>query len=63
MEGNLTNSRYALSELSTLSLYGNPIVATINYLSFFKMLIPSLRIIDDRDANDSIITNSVCPQE
>jgi hypothetical protein len=50
-------------QLMTLSLYGNPIVGSINYLSFFKMLIPTLRIIDDRDASEEWFCNNVCPQE
>lgn len=55
---------YYLPHLTTLSLHGNPITTTINYLTFFKMLIPSLRYMDDKNLqDDSGIIGAVFPQE
>lgn len=60
-----TPNNYYLPFLHTLSLYGNPITSTINYLSFFKMLIPSLRVMDDKSVSDDmmVLGGGVCPQE
>jgi hypothetical protein len=53
----------ALPELSILSLVGNPFLSALNYIAFVKMLIPSLLILDDKDASQSLITANVYPHE
>jgi len=50
-----------LPSLSILSLAGNPFLNALNYVAFIKMLIPSLLILDSRDANQSIINTNVYP--
>lgn len=52
-----------LSSLTILSLIGNPFLAALNYIAFVKMLIPSLLLLDDRDASQSIIAANVYPHE
>jgi Leucine-rich repeat (LRR) protein len=52
-----------LPSLSILSLIGNPFLAALNYVAFVKMLIPSLLLLDDRDASQSIIAANVYPHE
>lgn len=56
---------FYLAGLTTLSLQGNPITSTITYLTFFKMLIPSLRYMDDKNVDDDLFNMAgvVCPQE
>lgn len=56
---------FYLAGLTTLSLQGNPITSTITYLTFFKMLIPSLRYMDDKNVDDDLfnMASVVCPQE
>lgn len=53
----------SLSSLSVLSLIGNPFLAALNYIAFVKMLIPSLVLLDDRDAGQCIIAANVYPHE
>ena len=50
-----------LSALSILSLAGNPFLNALNYIAFIKMLIPSLLILDSRDASESVINANVYP--
>jgi len=52
-----------LPSLSILSLMGNPFLAALNYIAFVKMLIPSLLMLDDRDASQSLIAANVYPHE
>lgn len=51
----------SLPALSILSLIGNPFIAALNYIAFVKMLIPSLLLLDDKDASQSIIAANVYP--
>jgi hypothetical protein len=53
----------SLPSLSVLSLIGNPFLSTLTYIVFIKMLLPSLLILDDRDASEPIITANVYPHE
>lgn len=53
----------SLPNLTILSLVGNPFLAALNYLAFVKMLIPSLLVLDDRDASQSLISAQVYPHE
>lgn len=50
-----------MQQLTILSLVGNPFLSALNYIAFVKMLIPSLLLLDDRDANQSIIAANVYP--
>ncbi len=50
-----------LHNLSILSLAGNPFLSALNYVTFIKMLIPSLLILDSKDANQSIVSTNVYP--
>jgi hypothetical protein len=52
-----------LPNLSVLSLIGNPFLAALNYVAFVKMLIPSLVLLDDRDAGQCLIAANVYPHE
>jgi hypothetical protein len=52
-----------LPSLSILSLVGNPFLSALNYVAFVKMLIPSLLLLDNRDANQTIISANVYPHE
>lgn len=52
-----------LPGLSVLSLIGNPFLAALNYVAFVKMLIPSLVLLDDRDAGQCLIAANVYPHE
>lgn len=52
-----------LAHLSILSLFGNPFLALLNYITFLKMILPSLMIIDDRDANECVVSGEVYPQD
>lgn len=50
----MLSSPSCLPNLLTLSLYGNPVISTINYISFLKMLIPTLTYIDDRRIDEDL---------
>lgn len=52
-----------LGSLAVLSLVGNPFLSALNYVAFVKMLVPSLVLLDDRDANQSLISANVYPHE
>ena len=51
-----------LRSLSILSLAGNPFLTTLNYLSFIKMLVPSLLLLDSKDTTQALISAHVHPQ-
>jgi hypothetical protein len=53
----------SLPALSILSLIGNPFLAALNYIAFVKMLVPSLVLLDDRDAGQCMIAANVYPHE
>jgi hypothetical protein len=60
-----------LNNISVLSIFGNPFLSSLSYLSFVKMIIPTLIIIDDKDVNaitdisiyGSIDNSIVTPQD
>jgi Leucine-rich repeat (LRR) protein len=53
----------SLPQLAVLSVFGNPFLSSLNYITFIKMMIPSLILLDDKDANEYVISANVYPHE
>lgn len=51
----------SLPSLSVLSLSGNPFLTALSYMSFLKMLVPSLVILDSKDVNQAVTSSCVQP--
>ena len=49
--------------LSVLSLAGNPFLTVLSYISFIKLFIPSIMILDSKDVNQPVVNCSVHPHE
>jgi hypothetical protein len=52
-----------LPSLAVLSLTGNPFLAALSYISFLKLLVPSLLVLDSRDVNQPLLSSCVHPHE
>ena len=52
-----------LPSLSVLSLVGNPFLTALSYVSFIKLMIPSLLVLDSKDIYQPISSACVHPHE
>ena len=46
-----------------LSLAGNPFLTVLSYISFIKLVIPSIMVLDSKDVSQPVLNNCVHPHE